>query len=75
VPPQSKVRSIPLLWATAVLRGQGTAVFKRQPVPELEVLSFSLVYNEGYVTAGVVLVKATCVVCLERQDWLGTLFI
>eukprot|EP00879_Flechtneria_rotunda_P024147 GHRR01025593.1.p1 GENE.GHRR01025593.1~~GHRR01025593.1.p1 ORF type:complete len:281 (+),score=105.10 GHRR01025593.1:273-1115(+) len=42
-----KVRSISLVSVVKVQQGQTTEVFKRDPLPEYETLSFSLVYGEG----------------------------
>jgi hypothetical protein len=44
---QGKVRSIPLLCVLKVVQGQTTPVFRRDPLPEYEGLSFSLLYAEG----------------------------
>ena len=40
------MRSVPLALVVHLLHGQRTAVFKREPLPELEQLSFSLIYKE-----------------------------
>jgi hypothetical protein len=44
---QGKVRSIALVSVVKVQQGQTTEVFSRDPLPEYEALSFSLIYTEG----------------------------
>lgn len=44
---QGKVRSIPLVSVVKVQQGQTTEVFLRDPLPEYEALSFSVIYTEG----------------------------
>lgn len=41
------MRFIPLRAVTRVQRGQGTAVFRRYPLPEWDHLSFSLLYRRA----------------------------
>jgi hypothetical protein len=45
--PQGKVRSISLLSVSKIVQGQTTPVFRREPLPDYEAVSFSLLYMEG----------------------------
>lgn len=45
--PQGKVRSISLLSVCKIVQGQTTPVFRREPLPDYEAVSFSLLYFEG----------------------------
>ena len=44
LPMQGKIRSVPLMNVGRVIQGQVTSVFRRDPMPEYEALSFSLIY-------------------------------
>jgi hypothetical protein len=44
LPMQGKTRSVPLMNVGRVIQGQMTSVFRRDPLPEYETLSFSLIY-------------------------------
>lgn len=44
---QGKVRSISLLSVSKIVQGQTTPVFRREPLPDYEAVSFSLLYIEG----------------------------
>lgn len=68
VPPvlQGKIRSIPLLSVSRIVQGQTTPVFRRDPLPDYEAVSFSLLYSEGKGSAKE---RSLDLVCRNPQEF------
>eukprot|EP00878_Enallax_costatus_P013317 GHUV01013923.1.p1 GENE.GHUV01013923.1~~GHUV01013923.1.p1 ORF type:complete len:399 (+),score=132.40 GHUV01013923.1:152-1348(+) len=64
-----KARSIPLGSVIKVQQGQTTEVFLRDPLPEYEALSFSLVYTEGKSDKKLRSLDVICKSMPEFETW------
>jgi hypothetical protein len=66
---QGKVRSISLLSVFKIIQGQTTTVFRREPLPDYEAVSFSLLYSEGKGSAKERSLDLVCRNMAEFETW------
>lgn len=66
---QGKIRSIALLSVSRIVQGQTTPVFRREPLPDYEAVSFSLVYSEGKGSAKERSLDLVCRNSQEFETW------
>jgi hypothetical protein len=66
---QGKIRSVPLLSVHKIIQGQTTAVFRRDPLPEFEAVSFSLLYSEGKGSTKERSLDLVCRTTQEFETW------
>jgi hypothetical protein len=60
---------VPLLSVHQIIQGQTTAVFRRDPLPEFESVSFSLLYSEGKGSAKERSLDLVCRTTQEFETW------
>jgi hypothetical protein len=65
---QGKVKEVDLRLLVAIHAGQATAVFRRHPQPDFKHISFSLVYDKGYVTSRLLCGASCCLLHVLRSS-------